>query len=77
MASAAAEFYWIVVNDEDQYSIWPGDQQIPAGWQSVGDRGSKEDCLAWIEENWTDMRPLSLRRSMDSDRPAGGVAGAA
>jgi MbtH protein len=55
----------VVVNDEDQYSIWPADKEIPAGWRATGFSGTKEDCLAHIDEVWTDMRPRSLRLRMD------------
>jgi MbtH protein len=58
-----AEFR-VVVNDEEQYSIWPADREIPAGWRGDGVVGGKEECLAHIDEVWTDMRPLSLRRHM-------------
>ena len=51
----------VVVNDEEQYSIWPADRETPAGWRDAGKVGSKEQCLAWIGEVWTDMRPLSVR----------------
>jgi MbtH protein len=54
--------YRVVVNHEEQYSIWPVDREIPLGWSEVGKRGKKEECLAYIAEVWTDMRPLSLRR---------------
>ena len=54
----------VVVNDEEQYSIWPVDREIPLGWRAVGKSGLKAECLAYIEEVWTDMRPLSLRRVM-------------
>ncbi len=60
--------YVVVVNDEEQYSIWSADRDLPAGWRSVGATGTKQDCLTHIETVWTDMRPLSLRRSMDADR---------
>ncbi|WP_328552162.1 MbtH family protein [Streptomyces sp. NBC_00358] len=53
--------YKVVVNDEEQYSIWFADQQSPAGWRDTGVAGSRTDCLAWVDANWTDMRPLSLR----------------
>ena len=53
-----------VVNGEGQYSIWFADREFPAGWSDAGKEGSKEHCLAFIEEVWTDMRPLSLRRAM-------------
>jgi MbtH protein len=58
--------YTVVVNDEEQYSIWPADRDIPAGWRVTGVVGSKDECLAHIEEVWTDMRPLSLRRRMEA-----------
>ena len=57
--------YNVVVNHEEQYSIWPADQEIPKGWKDVGKQGPKADCLAYIEEVWTDMRPLSLRKHME------------
>lgn len=53
--------YKVVVNHEEQYSIWPAAKDIPAGWKDVGKQGPKADCLAYIKEVWTDMRPLSLR----------------
>ncbi|MFE2407682.1 MbtH family protein [Kitasatospora sp. NPDC059408] len=53
--------YKVVVNDEEQYSIWPQDRENPAGWRDAGARGKKPECLEWIERNWTDMRPKSLR----------------
>ncbi|WP_182875693.1 MbtH family protein [Microbispora sp. H10670] len=53
--------YTVVVNHEEQYSIWQTGTAPPAGWREVGVRGSKERCLAYIEEAWTDMRPLSVR----------------
>jgi MbtH protein len=56
--------YQVVVNDEEQYSIWPQNRPLPAGWAEVGICGVKEECLAHIEKVWVDMRPLSLRRSM-------------
>ena len=68
--------YRVVVNDEEQYSIWPEDREIPAGWKAVGRSGSKKECLAYIEETWTDMRPLSLRKAMDAaERPSPGAPG--
>lgn len=53
--------YQVVVNDEEQYSIWPEGADIPAGWRSVGVSGDRATCLAHIDEVWTDMRPRSLR----------------
>jgi MbtH protein len=54
--------YRVVVNEEEQYSIWPQGRNLPPGWKEAGCSGTKAVCLAWIEANWTDMRPLSLRR---------------
>ncbi|MFG3558437.1 MbtH family protein [Micromonospora sp. NPDC047557] len=56
--------YTVVLNDEEQYSIWPVGRDIPAGWRPAGTTGPKAECLAYIDEVWTDMRPLSLRRAM-------------
>ena len=57
--------YKVVVNHEEQYSIWPADRENPLGWRDVGKSGPKAECLAYIEEVWTDMRPLSLRQHME------------
>jgi MbtH protein len=57
--------YKVVVNHEEQYSIWPAERENPLGWRDAGKSGMKTECLAWIKEVWTDMRPLSLRRRMD------------
>lgn len=54
----------VVVNHEEQYSIWPTYKEVPAGWRVLDKQGSKEECLAHIEEVWTDMRPLSLRQAL-------------
>lgn len=58
--------YKVVVNHEEQYSIWPADRENPPGWQDTGKSGLKADCLEYIKEVWTDMRPLSLRKQMES-----------
>lgn len=57
--------YTVVINYEEQYSIWPADRELPLGWNTVGKTGSKEECLEYIKEVWTDMRPLSLRKKME------------
>jgi MbtH protein len=54
--------YAVVVNQEEQYSIWPADREVPAGWRAVGKSGLKAECLDFIKEVWTDMRPLSLQK---------------
>lgn len=56
--------YAVVINHEEQYSIWPDYKDMPLGWKSVGKTGLKADCLAFIKEVWTDMRPLSLQKKM-------------
>lgn len=57
----------VVVNDEDQFSIWDTGQAVPDGWRLVGVRGPKADCLAHIETVWTDLRPRSLREAMAAE----------
>ena len=57
--------YNVVINHEEQYSIWPVDREIPLGWKAEGKSGTKQECLDHIEEVWTDMRPLSLRKKME------------
>ncbi len=59
------EVFRVLINDEEQYSLWPAGKEIPAGWSSVFGPDSKEACLAYVEEHWTDMRPKSLREAMD------------
>ncbi|HYH78364.1 MAG TPA: MbtH family NRPS accessory protein [Longimicrobium sp.] len=58
--------YRVVVNHEEQYSIWPAHRELPAGWRDGGKTGLRDECLAYVEEVWTDMRPLSLRRQMEA-----------
>lgn len=62
--SADSTVYNVVINDEEQYSIWPEHREVPAGWRAVGVSGLKAECLDHIENVWTDMRPLSLRKAM-------------
>jgi uncharacterized protein YbdZ (MbtH family) len=57
--------YKVVMNHEEQYSIWPAYKEIPAGWKHVGKTGSKSECLAHIKEVWTDITPLSVRKHME------------
>jgi MbtH protein len=54
--------YRVVVNNEEQYSIWPTDRDIPDGWSAEGTTGTEEECVEHIEEVWVDMRPRSLRQ---------------
>ena len=63
--------YAVVVNDEEQYSIWRTGRELPAGWHAEGFTGTEDECLAYIDQTWTDMRPASLRRWMRDHEPAG------
>ena len=66
--------YKVVVNAEEQYSIWPEGRANALGWHDAGKSGPKEECLAHIREVWTDMRPLSLRKKMEeAERAKGGA----
>lgn len=63
--------YKVVVNHEEQYSIYFADRPLPVGWREAGKTGTKEECLAFIKETWTDMRPLSVRQKMDQTSACG------
>lgn len=56
----------VVINHEEQYSIWPEHKEVPEGWRVTGFTGKKAECLAHIKEVWTDMRPLTLRQQMET-----------
>jgi MbtH protein len=58
--------YKVVINHEEQYSIWPAERDNPSGWHDAGFSGNKEACMEHIKEVWTDMRPLSLRKAMEA-----------
>ena len=60
------DLFIALMNEEEQYSIWPAKKEIPAGWKAQGITGSKAEVSAYIDQHWTDMRPASLRRTMDS-----------
>jgi MbtH protein len=62
--NAGQERYYVVKNHEDQYSIWPSYKAIPHGWENVREPDTKDNCLKYISENWTDMRPKSLQAQM-------------
>jgi MbtH protein len=64
MSDDDSTIYTVVINHEEQYSIWPSGRDMPPGWTAVEMTGPKADCLAYIDEVWTDMRPLSLRQRM-------------
>ncbi|MFI9450700.1 MbtH family protein [Amycolatopsis sp. NPDC052450] len=58
--------YQVLINDEEQYSLWPSEKEIPEGWRATGHRGSRQECMDHVDEVWTDMRPRSLRERMAS-----------
>ncbi|HEY0412992.1 MAG TPA: MbtH family protein [Allosphingosinicella sp.] len=58
--------YKVVVNHEEQYSVWPADRENAPGWSDAGKSGTKAECIDYIKEIWTDMRPLSLRKAMEA-----------
>lgn len=62
--------YTVVINGEEQYSIWPAEKPLPLGWRPAGKIGRKTDCLEFVAHVWTDMRPKSLRDKMEQDRDA-------
>jgi len=64
--STDTQLFKVVLNHEDQYSIWPADRENALGWEDAGVTGSREECLARIEELWTDMRPRSVREAMEA-----------
>ena len=59
----------VVINLEEQYSIWPVDQENPLGWRDVGRSGTRQECLDYIKQVWVDLRPLSVRRRMSQAQP--------
>lgn len=66
MTGSTSEEFVVVVNAEEQYSIWPGSKSVPAGWETCGVPGVRQDCIDYINSVWTEMRPRSLREFMDS-----------
>ncbi|WP_373376858.1 MbtH family protein [Cupriavidus nantongensis] len=64
--------FLVLVNHEEQYSIWPDYKAVPGGWRAAGFSGNRQACLDYIERTWVDMRPLSLRRFMEAQAQAGG-----
>jgi MbtH protein len=57
--------YIVLINDEQQHSLWPKGRDIPGGWRAAGKEGSRSECSQYVDEVWTDMRPLSLRKQME------------
>jgi MbtH protein len=67
-ASESKATHIVLINDEEQYSLWPIFKKIPGGWKSVGKEGTEEECMKYVDEVWTDMRPRSLRLRMEGSR---------
>ena len=67
MLDDESQIYRVVGNHDEQYSIWPIDRELPLGWTPVGKQGLKDECLAYINEVWTDLHPLSLRELMEQN----------
>lgn len=66
--SKEQNLHQVLINDEEQYSLWPADKEIPLGWKHVFGPKDKEACLAYVREVWTDMRPKSLREQMEKEK---------
>jgi MbtH protein len=66
MIDEARRDFLVVINHEEQYSIWPADQEPPAGWRATGFAGGRAECLAHVDQVWTDLRPRSLREELSS-----------
>jgi MbtH protein len=64
MDAPAQRRFCVLINEEEQYSLWPLNKPIPAGWQAVGQEGTEEECSRYVDNVWVDMRPASLRRAM-------------
>jgi len=64
----AEALFKVLVNDENQHSLWPAFAPVPSGWRTVLDDSSRADCLSYVEQNWTDLRPASLIRATGSAR---------
>lgn len=67
--------YVVLINDEEQYSLWPEFKKIPDGWRAVGMKGTRQECSGYVDKVWTDMRPLSLRQSMQATQERQAAAG--
>ena len=66
-----ATIYKVVMNHEEQYSIWPAERENALGWREAGKTGTRQECLDYIQQVWTDMRPLSLRQKMAGETGQG------
>jgi MbtH protein len=68
---AAEATHIVLINEEEQYSLWPKFKAVPKGWKAVGKEGTEEECMKYVDEVWVDMRPRSLREQMDKWRQPG------
>lgn len=69
--TTAITTWTVLVNDEEQHGLFPADRPAPGGWREAGFTGTEEECTAYVDEHWTDMRPLSLRRALDGAQANG------
>ncbi|MDH6573246.1 uncharacterized protein YbdZ (MbtH family) [Streptomyces sp. SAI-135] len=60
--------FFVLVNDEEQHSLWPSFAEVPSGWRVVFGEADRQECLQYVEENWTDLRPKSLQEAMAADQ---------
>jgi MbtH protein len=65
MQGPASEDWVVLINTQEQYALYPSDLDLPGGWRPAGFTGSEQDCRTYVDEHWTDMRPLDVRRSVD------------
>jgi uncharacterized protein YbdZ (MbtH family) len=68
--------FFVLVNDEEQHSLWPTFKEVPQGWRIAFGEASRQDCLDYVDQHWTDLRPKSLRERMALDRRSSAAAGA-
>jgi MbtH protein len=66
MTEAKTQQWTVLINQEEQYGLFPQDLTVPAGWREAGFSGSEEACVAYVDQHWTDMRPASLRKAMEA-----------
>ncbi|WP_405783749.1 MbtH family protein [Streptomyces sp. NBC_00859] len=66
--------FFVLVNDEEQHSLWPTFADVPAGWRAVFGESSRQECLDYVETHWTDLRPKSLQDAMAADASATNAA---
>lgn len=69
MSEHAVDRWTVLINGEEQYGLFPAILPIPGGWRAAGFEGSEDACMEYVDEHWTDMRPLSLRNAVERTVP--------